>query len=230
MDIYQIENYKFRAEQMRDQNLAVGLLTSHYIPVNIWLIRYLGLDAALFLSAVFEELFYLKEIGKATYYVSDVKFSVRKAQMKTGLGETRQRKAIKVLESHNLLKAYNTGWVPSYRNISFNFSGFRAFENELNNFINKETTKSKKTKEEFEKKMKVIHDDYVNKKIKEQKESNLELEKWAEEQMLAEQKKIEEWEAAHPGEDYYEAHRIQTDACYAAPPVQPARSFNGFTF
>ena len=154
MDIYQIENYKFRAEQMRDQNLAVGLLTSHYIPVNIWLIRYLGLDAALFLSAVFEELFYLKEIGKATYYVSDVKFSVRKAQMKTGLGETRQRKAIKVLESHNLLKAYNTGWVPSYRNISFNFSGFRAFENELNNFINKETTKSKKTKEEFEKKMK----------------------------------------------------------------------------
>ena len=219
MDICQIENYKFRAEKMEDQNLAVGLLTSHYIPVNIWLIRYLGLDAALFLSAVFEELFYLKEIGKATYYGSDVKFSVRKAQMRTGLGETRQRKAIKVLESHNLLKAYNTGWVPKYRNISFNFSGFRAFENELNNFINKETTKSKKSKEEFEKKMKVIHDDYVNKK-----------EKWAEEHILAEHKKFAEWVAAHPGEDFYEAHRIQTDACYLEPPIVPAGKFNGFTF
>ena len=78
--------------------------------------------------------------------------------------------------------------------------------------------------------MKDVHDDCVNKKIKEQKEFELDFEKCAEEQRLAEQKAIEEWETEHPGEDYYEAHRIQTDACYATPPTQPARSFNGFSF
>ena len=230
MEKHQIEAFYRMVTKWENESAALRVITTHYIPVNTWLIKYLGLDAALFLSAAYEELFYLRQIGKVKDDDFAVKFSVRKAQMKTGLGEARQRKAIDVLKSHGLIGTYNTGWVPSYRNIAFNFAVFKSFEQELNDFINKETIKNKKIKEEFDKKMKDVHDDCVNKKIKEQKEFELDFEKCAEEQRLAEQKAIEEWETEHPGEDYYEAHRIQTDACYAAPPTQPARSFNGFTF
>lgn len=217
MEKHQIEAFHRMVTKWENESATLRVITTHYIPVNTWLIKYLGLDAALFLSAAYEELFYLRQIGKVKDDDFAVKFSVRKAQMKTGLGEARQRKAIDVLKSHGLIGTYNTGWVPSYRNIAFNFAVFKSFEKELNDFISKETIKNKKIKEEFDKKMKDVHDDCVNKKIKEQR--------------LAEQKAvIEEWETAHPGEDYYEAHRIQTDACYAAPPTQPARSFNGFTF
>lgn len=217
MEKHQIEAFHRMVTKWENESATLRVITTHYIPVNTWLIKYLGLDAALFLSAAYEELFYLRQIGKVKDDDFAVKFSVRKAQMKTGLGEARQRKAIDVLKSHGLIGTYNTGWVPSYRNIAFNFAVFKSFEQELNDFISKETIKNKKIKEEFDKKMKDVHDDCVNKKIKEQR--------------LAEQKAvIEEWETAHPGEDYYEAHRIQTDACYAAPPTQPARSFNGFTF
>lgn len=162
METYDIEGLYGR---IMDENAALRVITSHYIPLNVWLIRYLGLDAALFLSAVYEELLYLKEKGKAKLYDSQVRFSTRKAKLKTGLGETRQRKALEVLESHHLLSTYKEGWIPTYRNIVINFQQFPDFETKLNEFISKETEKSKKTKEEFEQKMKDIHEEVVNKKI-----------------------------------------------------------------
>ena len=175
MEKHQIQQFYLYAEHIKQESTALRVMTSHYIPVNTWLIRYLGLDAALFLSAAYEELFYLKEIGKIKQFENDVRFSIRKAQMKTGLGEARQRKAIKVLESHNLLRVYNDGWIPTYRTIKFLFSNFVKFENELNDFINKETIKNKKEKEKFNKKMKDIHDGCVNKKIEKQQEITLEI-------------------------------------------------------
>ena len=204
------------------------IMTENYYPVNITMVKYLGIEATLFFSAYYEQMEFMH--ADLTKYNT---FSVRMAMERTGLSALKQKKAIEVLKSHNLIETYVQPGYPKVRKIKCNLVHVEYLRKKLEEFEFADYRKTSLAKVQFKEKInneKKKFFDELELKAEREYYADLELEKWAEEQMLAEQKNIDEWVAAHPGEDYYEAHRIQTDACYAAPPTQPARSFNGFTF
>ena len=65
MKMYNIDEATRTAKKWADEALAAEVITSDFIPVNMWMVKYLGLDATLFLSAAYEELLYLRSKGKA---------------------------------------------------------------------------------------------------------------------------------------------------------------------
>jgi len=85
------------------------------IPVNIWIIRILGLDAALMLGKLINQYNYLISIGRL---YDTFTLSTSSAQKYTGLGKTRQKKAIKALCDYGIID-YSVGGLPSKRYFSF---------------------------------------------------------------------------------------------------------------
>lgn len=157
MDMYDIDGVERAAQEWRNEAKAAEIITSNFIPVNMWMIKFLGLDATLFLSAAYEEFLFLRSKHKI-YDSHSIFFSKRKAQQKTGLGEDRQKKAIEVLTKHDLLLCGVINDIPKKRIISFKFKSFYAFGDELSEFIKSEIETTKHERERFNEKMNHIRE------------------------------------------------------------------------
>ena len=180
MNMYNIDSTERTAQEWNDEAKAAEVITSDFIPVNMWMIKYLGLDATLFLSAAYEEFLYLRTKNK-TYYKNSLIFSRRKAQQKTGLGEDRQKKAIETLSKQGLLYCRVEDGIPKKRVITFSFNSFHVFKNRLDQFIKSEIETTKNNREKFNDKMQ-----HIRKAACEAHEQAYKL----------------EWEAKHPGQNY----------------------------
>ena len=138
MKMYEIDCAKSKAirmvEKWTGEAKATEVITANFIPVNMWMVRYLGIDATLFLSAAYEEFLFLESKGK-TYSDNSIVFTYNKAQFKIGLGKDRQKKAIEILKKHELIDCIIKNGIPKTRIISFNFSAFKAFDDKLSKFI-----------------------------------------------------------------------------------------------
>ena len=74
------------------------LMSENYYPVNITMVKYLGIEPALFFSAAYEQMDFMRaDLNKYNT------FSVKTASEKTGLSSVKQKKAIEVLKQHNLI-------------------------------------------------------------------------------------------------------------------------------
>ena len=182
MKMYNIDEATRTAKKWADEALAAEVITSDFIPVNMWMVKYLGLDATLFLSAAYEELLYLRSKGKART-ADSLFFSKRKAQQKTGLGEKRQKKAIEILANHNLINCRVENGIPNRRLITFSFGNFQSFKNELDDFILEDIISTKKERGIFNDKMK-----HIREAVNEARQQSYKA----------------EWEAQHPGISFEE--------------------------
>ena len=206
------QKYDLKVEELKrldDEVSFAELITSDFIPLNIWLVKYLGLDAALFLSAAYEEVMFFRSLGKEpTEWISLTK---NKIKSKTGLGAARQQSAIEVLKNKNLIEVRNTEFVPKVRQIKFNYSEIGNLNEALEDFKYEESDQKYKKRKEFQEKL----SQSLNKKREEDfksKHNGLASSEWYELQHQKRQeirenleKEIEElWEAAHPGEKYKE--------------------------
>lgn len=206
------QKYDLKVEELKrldDEVSFAELITSDFIPLNIWLVKYLGLDAALFLSAAYEEVMFFRSLGKEpTEWISLTK---NKIKSKTGLGAARQQSAIEVLKNKNLIEVRNTEFVPKVRQIKFNYSEIGNLNEALEDFKYEESDQKYKKRKEFQEKL----SQSLNKKREEDfksKHNGLTSSEWYELQHQKRQeiresleKEIEElWEAAHPGEKYKE--------------------------
>ena len=128
--------YKIKEEELKKLKNEVEfsrMINSNILPLNMNLIKYLGLDAALFLSAAYEEVMFFRSLGKEpTEWISLTK---NKIKSKTGLGAARQQSAIEVLKNKNLIEVRNTEFVPKVRQIKFNYKIITTFQRDLNSFL-----------------------------------------------------------------------------------------------
>ena len=94
-------NQKTR-EALENEAKYILELEGNYIPLNIWSIKLLGLDAALMLATLYEEHLYQRSKGNSGHF----KCSIRTIKRRIGLSEGRQRKAIQVLVKRGLIENY----------------------------------------------------------------------------------------------------------------------------
>ena len=124
------------------------LMSENYYPVNITMVKYLGIDAALFFSAAYEQMDFMR--ADLNRYNT---FSVKTASEKTGLSSVKQKKAIEVLKQHNLIDVCITPGYPKVRKISFNLSEIEIFKKELEDFKFKSHLEKEQAKYEFKQKV-----------------------------------------------------------------------------
>ena len=84
MQLYELDAAEREAREWREEAKAAELITTSFIPVNMWLVRMIGLDATLFLSSAYEELLFLRKKKKVKSR-DTIEMSVKKMQLKTGL-------------------------------------------------------------------------------------------------------------------------------------------------
>ena len=208
-------------EQLKNEVEYANLITSSFIPLNMWLVRFLGLDAALFLSAAYEEVIYLRTRLKEVS--GHFALTKKKVQSKTGLGSARQKSAIEVLEKHNLIDVIVRPGVPKVREIRINYKEIHNFNEKLNEFIELELKKTKEKREEFRTRLETVRYDFRQKLYSEQ----CELE-FMEQDPPAHEPIPVDYDV--PYNDFRKTVFKEPKPCYAAPQYEPARSFNGFTF
>ena len=216
------QKYDLKVEELKrfdDEVKFSNLITSDFIPLNIWLVRYLGLDATLFLSAAYEEVMFFRSLGKEpTEWISLTKSKIKS---KTGLGAARQQSAIEVLKNKNLIEVRNTEFVPKVRQIKFNYSEVNFLIEELEVFKFKESELKRKKRRELQEKLTKS----LSKKYEEDFKSRhdgLSSAEWYElqETKLQEtreclEKEIQNlWETANPGKSYKEYVRQQFQSVF----------------
>lgn len=216
---YEIQ--KIKIEQLESEVKFAELITSSFIPLNMWLVRYLGLDAALFLSAAYEEVIYLRNKGKEVS--GHFALTKKKIQSKTGLGAARQKSAIEVLKKHNLIDVCIRNEVPKVREVKINYKEIHTFNEKLNEFVELELKTTKEKKEEFRTRLQ---------NVRREMRKKLHDEQWGLEFMEQDPPAHEPIPVGYdvPYNEFRKNEFKEPKPCYAAPQYEPARSFNGFTF
>lgn len=112
--------FEYRMLQLSEEERFTTYINEVYIPLNIWSIKVLGLDAAVMLAALYDEYIFREK--------RQFKFTVTQMTNLLGFGATRQRKAIEVLVDRNLIKCeiVKERWDRGYRAFELNF-GSDAF-------------------------------------------------------------------------------------------------------
>ena len=82
-------NLKIELEKAEEELIASKMITFNYIPVNPWLGRFIGFDAALMLGLIFEKAAYLKQVSGN--FKEDISMSINYVKQITGMGEERQK-------------------------------------------------------------------------------------------------------------------------------------------
>lgn len=130
-------NQKTR-EALENEAKYILELEENYIPLNIWSIKLLGLDAALMLAALYEDHLYQRSKGNSDHF----KCSINMIKRRIGLSESRQRKAIQVLIKHGLIQNYLNRSVDEQGKVNrrsrmfkfdFNGWGYSSFIRDLKN-------------------------------------------------------------------------------------------------
>ena len=158
----QKENNKNKINLEQNKLELDWMMTENYYPVNITMVKYLGIEAALFFSALYEEMDFMK--ADLSNYNT---FSIRTAREKTGLPPAKQKKAIAILQLHKLIETRIIHGFPSSRKIRFKLETIKEFKDELANFRRKKHHETGEAKREFKEKIKKSKQDYCEKKYKE---------------------------------------------------------------
>ncbi|MBE6142399.1 MAG: hypothetical protein E7177_00225 [Erysipelotrichaceae bacterium] len=163
LEKYEMEvfNLKIELERAEEELIASKMITFNYIPVNPWLGRFIGFDAALMLGVIFEKAAYLKKVSGNIK--EDISMSINYVKQITGMGEERQKKAINVLKEHDLIECWNRGSFPKRRHFSIKVGKYKEFNEKLKVFIESEADKKDSIKESFRKNMKHLREDWLEK-------------------------------------------------------------------
>ena len=163
-----LEKYEKRyAELEFELKLAEeALITSkvigyNFIPVNPWLGRLIGFDAALMLGIIYEKSAYSKHTSGVLKY--DIPMSINYVKQITGMGEERQKKAINVLIEYGLIEYWTKGAFPKRRFFSIRTGKYKEFNAILSAFIESEINKSKTLKESYRKNMNHLREEWLEK-------------------------------------------------------------------
>ena len=144
------------------------MMAENYYPVNITMVKYLGIEAALFFSALYEEMDFMR--ADLLKYNT---FSIRTAREKTGLTPAKQKKAIEVLKRLGLIDVYIQPGYPKVRKIKFNLSLICEFYEELKDFRCRTFLETDEAKRKFKEKVRENKEEYLIKKNEEhQKKEN----------------------------------------------------------
>ena len=189
------------------------LMSENYYPVNIAMVKYLGIEPALFFSAAYEQMEFMgADLSK------DNTLSVRTISEKTGLSSVKQKKAIEVLKQHKLIDVYIRPGYPKVRKISFNLLEIENLKKELENFRIQKYTEQELAKYEFKRKVERKKQEFCIEQRR--KEEN---EQWY--RLFPELKELTDDPST-----YIQEHREWWNKRYGTPSVQPARRWNGFSF
>ena len=230
--------YKIKEEELKILKNEVEfsrMINSNILPLNMNLIKYLGLDAALFLSAAYEEVMFFRSLGKEpTEWISLTK---NKIKSKTGLGAARQKSAIEVLEEHHLIEVKTMNTVPKIRKIKFNYNIITTFQRDLNSFLDDNLIKKRESQDEFKKKMnekskkfyeEEFYDVFIDNEPDEltgQEVLEKHHDKLVEKMTFSYEEYVKTWCEEHPGEDFVKAHQwVNTTS------DSPVRFMSGFEF
>ena len=225
--------YKIKEEELKKLKNEVEfsrMINSNILPLNMNLIKYLGLDAALFLSAAYEEVMFFRSLGKEpTEWISLTK---NKIKSKTGLGAARQKSAIEVLEEHHLIEVKTMNTVPKIRKIKFNYNIITTFQRDLNSFLDDNLIKKRESQDEFKKKMneksKEFYDVFIDNEPDEltgQEVLEKHHDKLLEKMTFSYEEYVKTWREEHPDEDFVKAHQWENTTSDS-----PVRFMSGFEF
>ena len=225
--------YKIKEEELKKLKNEVEfsrMINSNILPLNMNLIKYLGLDAALFLSAAYEEVMFFRSLGKEpTEWISLTK---NKIKSKTGLGAARQKSAIEVLEEHHLIEVKTMNTVPKIRKIKFNYNIITTFQRDLNSFLDDNLIKKRESQDEFKKKMneksKEFYDVFIDNEPDEltgQEVLEKHHDKLVEKMTFSYEEYVKTWREEHPDEDFVKAHQWENTTSDS-----PVRFMGGFEF
>lgn len=157
---------RIKLEKVENELAASNVVAYNFIPLNPWLVKFIGFDAAALLSTVYEKYTYLSQKGKVKS--DSITLSINDVKLVTGMGEDRQKKAIAVLKSLGLLDCSYSGLIPKRRVLTIIFNRFKAFEKDLKDFMDLEITKSAKAKDIFRENMDHIKDEWIDKTLERQ--------------------------------------------------------------
>ena len=160
---YKYEELKIKLEIAEDELITSKVVGYNFIPVNPWLGRFIGFDAALMLGVIYEKSAYLKHTSN--FLKRGIPMSINYVKEITGMGEERQKKAIKVLQEHGLIEYWTRGSFPKRRFFSIKTGKYKEFNEKLTVFIEAEVKKSKELKESYRKNMNHLREEWLDKRI-----------------------------------------------------------------
>ena len=155
------EELKKELERAEDELITSKVVGYNFIPVNPWLGRFIGFDAALMLGVIYEKSAYLKHTSN--FLKRGIPMTINYVKEITGMGEERQKKAIKVLQEHGLIEYWTRGSFPKRRFFSIKTGKYKEFNEKLTTFIEAEVKKSKEFKETFRKDMRHLNEEWLEK-------------------------------------------------------------------
>ena len=156
---YKYEKLKEELERAEDELITSKVVGYNFIPVNPWVGRFIGFDAALMLGVIYEKSAYLKHTSN--FLKRGIPMSINYVKEITGMGEERQKKAIKVLQEHGLIEYWTRGSFPKRRFFSIKTGKYKEFNEKLTVFIEAEVKKSKELKETFRKDMRHLNEEWL---------------------------------------------------------------------
>ena len=154
-------NLKIELEKAEEELIASKMITFNYIPVNPWLCRFIGFDAALMLGLIFEKAAYSKQVSGNLK--EDISMSINYVKQITGMGEERQKKAINVLKEHGLIECWNRGSFPKRRHFCIKVGKYKEFNEKLTVFIESKLDKKNSIKESFRRDMTHLRNEWLDK-------------------------------------------------------------------
>lgn len=158
---YKYEELKIKLERAEDELITSKVVGYNFIPVNPWVGRFIGFDAALMLGVIYEKSAHLKHTSN--FLKRGIPMSINYVKEITGMGEERQKKAIKVLQEHGLIEYWTRGSFPKRRFFSIKTGKYKEFNEKLTVFIETEVKKSKELKESYRKNMNHLREEWVDK-------------------------------------------------------------------
>ena len=158
---YKYEELKIKLEIAEDELITSKVVGYNFIPVNPWLGRFIGFDAALMLGVIYEKSAHLKHTSN--FLKRGIPMSINYVKEITGMGEERQKKAIKVLQEHGLIEYWTWGSIPKRRFFSIKTGKYKEFNEKLTVFIEAEVKKSKELKESYRKNMNHLREEWIDK-------------------------------------------------------------------
>ena len=158
---YKYEKLKEELERAEDELITSKVVGYNFIPVNPWLGRFIGFDAALMLGVIYDKSAYLSHTSN--FLKRGIPMSINYVKEITGMGEERQKKAINVLIEYGLIEYWTKGAFPKRRFFSIRTGKYKEFNAILSAFIESEINKSKTLKESYRKNMNHLREEWLEK-------------------------------------------------------------------
>ena len=115
---------EFELKLAEEALITSKVIGYNFIPVNPWLGRLIGFDAALMLGIIYEKSAYSKHTSGVLEH--EIPMSINYVKQITGMGEERQKKAIDILIGHGLIEYWTKGAFPKRRFFSIKTGKYKT--------------------------------------------------------------------------------------------------------